>query len=337
MKLLLATDAWFPQVNGVVRTLSRMRDELAVMGVEVDVLAPDRFVTIPCPTYPEIRLAVAPGRRVARVIDEVAPDAIHIATEGPVGMAVRRIALRRGLPFTTSFHTRFPEYIRARLAIPVGLGYAAMRRFHAPSRAVMVATASLRDELEERGFRNVVAWSRGVDTSLFRPQRGGLGDLPRPVAAFVGRVAVEKNIADFLRLDLPGTKVVIGDGPQRPALERQYPATRFLGALHGEQLAAAFADADVFVFPSRTDTFGLVLLEALACGVPVAAYPVTGPIDVVDDPRVAVLDENLHLATTRALALSREHCRSFALGHSWTRCAEQFLANLAPMSPAARI
>ncbi len=335
MRLLLATDAWYPQVNGVVRTLARVRDELTAAGVTVEVVAPDGFRSIPCPTYPEIRLALAPGRGIARRIDTFAPDAIHIATEGPIGHATRALCLRRGLAFTTSFHTRFPEYVQARFGLPVGLGYAVLRRFHGPASAVMVATASLRRELEQRGFGNVVAWSRGVDTELFRPRRGGLGDLPRPVFAYVGRVAVEKNIGAFLALDLPGTKVVIGDGPQRAALARRHPEARFLGTLHGEALSAAFADADAFVFPSRTDTFGLVLLEALACGVPVAAYPVTGPIDVVNDPRVAVLDEDLGRAARAALALSRDDCRSFALGHGWDRTAQQFADNLALLTDAA--
>ena len=335
MRVLLATDAWFPQVNGVVRTLARVRDELTAAGITIAVVAPDGFRSIPCPTYPEIRLALLPGRGIAQRIDAFAPDAIHIATEGPIGHATRALCLRRGLAFTTSFHTRFPEYVKARFGIPAGLGYGVLRRFHGPAQAVMVATASLRRELKQRGFDNVVAWSRGVDTDLFRPQRGALGDLPRPIFAYVGRVAVEKNIAAFLALDLPGTKVVVGDGPQRAALQKRHPATRFLGTLHGQELAAAFADADVFVFPSRTDTFGLVLLEALACGVPVAAYPVTGPIDVVNDPRVAVLDEDLGRAAQAALALSREACREFALGHGWSHTARQFVSNLALLSDVA--
>jgi len=329
MKLLLATDAWFPQVNGVVRTLARVRDELTASGFTVEIVAPDGFRSIPCPTYPEIRLALMPGRAIAAQIDAFAPDAIHIATEGPIGQATRRICRKRGLAFTTSFHTRFPEYVEARFGLPVGLCYSLLRRFHNAASAVMVATPSLRRELEQRGFRNVVAWSRGVDTALFRPQRGALDNLERPVFAYVGRVAVEKNIGAFLALDLPGTKVVIGDGPQRAALERAFPATRFLGTLQGEALARVFADADVFVFPSRTDTFGLVLLEALACGVPVAAYPVTGPIDVVNDPAIAVLDEDLGRAARAALALSRHACRRFALGYSWSHTARQFAGNLA--------
>ena len=335
MKLLLATDAWFPQVNGVVRTLSRVRDELSAAGIAVEVVAPDDFRSLPCPTYPEIRLAIAPGRGIAARIEAFAPDAIHIATEGPIGQATRNLCRRRGLAFSTSFHTRCPEYVQARLGIPAGLGYALLRRFHRPAGAVMVATPSLRTELQRRGFANVVQWSRGVETTLFRPQRGGLGDLARPVFAYVGRVAVEKNLPAFLALDLPGSKVIIGDGPQRHALERRYPATHFLGTLHGEALAAALADADVFVFPSRTDTFGLVLLEALACGVPVAAYPVTGPIDVVNDPRVATLDEDLGKAALSALGLSREACREFAMGHTWARTAQQFLDHLVPLRPVS--
>ena len=335
MKLLLATDAWYPQVNGVVRTLARVRDELTASGFTVEAVAPDGFRSIPCPTYPELRLALAPGRAIAARIEAFAPDAIHIATEGPIGQATRRICRKRGLVFTTSFHTRFPEYVEARFGLPARLGYSVLRRFHNAASAVMVATPSLRRELEARGFRNVVAWSRGVDTTLFRPQRGALDGMERPVFAYVGRVAVEKNIAAFLALDLPGTKVVIGDGPQRAALARRYPDTRFLGTLQGEALAASFADADVFVFPSRTDTFGLVLLEALACGVPVAAYPVTGPIDVVNNPDIAVLDDDLGRAALAARHLSRDACRSFAMNHSWSHTARQFAANLAPLSAVA--
>jgi glycosyltransferase involved in cell wall biosynthesis len=330
LHILIATDAWAPQINGVVRTLTRVRDELQALGHRVTVIAPGDFASIPCPTYPEIRLALFPGRRMRRLIDAASPQAIHIATEGPLGQAARKYCLKRGLRFTTSFHTRFPEYINARFGIPPGWLYAALRRFHGPSAAVMVATESLRQELTGRGFRHVVPWSRGVDTELFRPRVERPYQVEPPIFLYVGRVAVEKNIEAFLRLRLPGSKVVVGDGPQLAALRRAHPEVLFTGAKTGEDLARHYAAADVFVFPSRTDTFGLVLLEALASGLPVAAYPVTGPLDVVNGASVGVLDENLARAAERALTIPRGDCRAFALGYSWRRCAEQFLANLAP-------
>ncbi len=331
------SDAWTPQVNGVVRTLTTVADELRAMGHTVEVIGPDRFRTIPAPTEPSVRLALFPGRRLRRLVDDFRPDAIHIATEGPLGLAARRLCLARGWPFTTAFHTRFPEYLRARLGIPESLTWRLMRRFHAPSAAVLVATPSLHRELATRGFRNVAAWTRGVDLALFRPRedRTGFG-LPRPVFLYVGRVAVEKNIEAFLALDLPGSKVVVGDGPARPSLEKRFPAAHWLGAKFGEELARAYAEADVFVFPSRTDTFGLVLIEALACGTPVAAYPVPGPLDVIDGAPVGVLDEDLGRAATAAIALDRAACRAYAEGFSWRRCAEILLERLAPIpQPAA--
>ncbi|MGF1612305.1 MAG: glycosyltransferase family 4 protein [Kiloniellales bacterium] len=330
MHILIATDAWYPQINGVVRTLSRVRDELQALGHRITVIAPNDFVSVACPTYPEIRLALMPGRRIAKLTRQAAPQAIHIATEGPVGQAARRFCMKRGLPFTTSFHTRFPEYINARFGIPPNWLYALLRRFHAPSRAVMVATGSLRRELEGRGFRHLVPWSRGVDTELFRPRAERLYELEAPIFLYVGRVAVEKNIEAFLKLKLRGSKVVVGDGPQLASLRQAYPAVHFTGAKTGEALARHYAAADVFVFPSRTDTFGLVLLEALASGLPVAAYPVTGPLDLVNGAAVGVLDQDLARAAERALAVSRDDCRAFALSFTWRRCAEQFLDNLAP-------
>ncbi len=327
MKLLLVTDAWAPQVNGVVRTLESVAERLRARGNAVDVVHPGLFNTVPCPTYPEIRLAALPGRKLRRLADESAPDAIHVATEGPLGIAARRYCVARGLPFTTSFHTRFPEYIHARCRLPVAWTYRAMRWFHGRAARVMVATRSVEDELRAHGFTNTVRWSRGVDTELFRPRPEAL-PFAQPIHLYVGRVALEKNIEPFLRLDLPGTKVVVGDGPQRRALEARYPDVRFLGAKHGEELARAYAAADVFVFPSRTDTFGLVMLEALASGVPVAALPVPGPLDVIGDSGVGVLDEDLAAACRRARDIPRGQCRDFARKHSWDACAELFASHL---------
>ncbi|MBC7800167.1 MAG: glycosyltransferase family 1 protein, partial [Gemmatimonadaceae bacterium] len=298
MRILIVSDAWHPQVNGVVRTLSMVMAELQSMGHVVDVVGPDRFRTIAMPTYASIRLALAPGRRLAAIIDAFRPDALHVATEGPLGYAARRWALRRGMAFTTSFHTRFPEYLHARTRAPLSLSYALLRRFHNAGSAMMVATGSLRRELAGRGFQNVRAWTRGVDLTRFQPSPIAELPYPRPVFLYVGRVAVEKNLGAFLRLDLPGTKVVVGDGPQREALAREHPAARFVGERHGAALAEAYASADVFVFPSLTDTFGLVLLEALASGTPIAAHPVTGPADVLEGaaPGVGALDHDLQAA-----------------------------------------
>ena len=335
MHIAIVSDAWFPQINGVVRTLSRVQQELQGLGHRVTVISPDLFANLPCPTYPEIRLAVLPGRRVRRRLDEMRPHAIHIATEGSLGWAARRYCRRRGFPFTTSFHTRFPEYVHARCGLPPAWLYALLRRFHGAGAGVMVATQSIRRDLEARGFSNVKDWSRGVDTELFKPREQEPGvpppfDLPRPVHLYVGRVAVEKNIGAFLALDLPGSKVVVGDGPQLKPLRGEYADVLFTGAKHGEELARHYAAADVFVFPSRTDTFGLVMLEALAAGVPVAAYPVPGPLDVVDGTGVGVLDEDLKRAAGNALSIPRQSCRDYALHFSWQRCALQFLDNLAP-------
>lgn len=336
MRILLATDAWFPQINGVVRTLGRVTEELTALGHEVLVVHPGRFRTVACPTYPEIRLAVAPRAGARRLLEDFRPDAVHIATEGPIGWAVRGLCVKRGLPFTTSYHTRFPEYVAARAPVPLALGYAVMRWFHRPSKGIMVATPTLLRELEGRGFRNVVAWSRGVDTELFKPRNDPAVDLPRPVYLYVGRVSVEKNLEAFLGLDLPlGSKLVVGDGPQLAALRQRFPRAHFVGARQGEELARHYASADVFVFPSRTDTYGLVMLEALASGLPVAAFPVPGPLDVIDGHGIGVLDEDLAYAAERALAIPPERCRAHALKFSWRACAEQFLGNLHPVAAAA--
>lgn len=334
MKILLASDAWAPQINGVVRTLNVVRQELERQGHVFEVICPELFRTFPCPSYPEIPLAILPGLGLARRIEAIRPEAIHIATEGPIGLAVRNHCVKRGLSFTTSYHTRFPEYLSARLPVPVDWGYAFMRWFHRPSKGIMVATQSMRRELEMRGFANLVDWTRGVDTVLFRPeapQAQAILDLPRPIHLYVGRVAVEKNIRAFLELKLEGSKVVVGDGPQRAALQAEFPAVTFVGAKQGEELAAHFASGDVFVFPSRTDTFGLVMLEALASGLPVAAYPVPGPLDIIDGVGVGSLSEDLGTAVREAIKLPRSLCREHALKYSWTACAEMFLENLRPL------
>ena len=331
-RIMIVSDAWTPQVNGVVRTLRTVTGELRAMGWAVEVVGPDRFRTIPCPTYPDIALSLLPGRKLARLIEDFAPDALHIATEGPLGMAARGYAMKRGLGFTTSFHTRFAEYIRARIGLPVGPVYAWMRRVHGAGQGTMVATPSLRAELAARGFRNLRAWSRGVDLAQFRPEPREDWGLPRPVFIYVGRVAVEKNISAFLDLDLPGSKVVVGVGPMLAELKRRYPGVHFAGERHGEALARAYAGADVFVFPSRTDTFGLVILEALACGTPVAAYDVTGPKDVLagaTEP-IGALGEDLRAAALAALNADRAACRAYAERHSWRACAELFASHLVP-------
>lgn len=328
-KILIFTDAWAPQVNGVVRTLETLGRDLTSLGCEVRYATPQGRVTIPLPTYPEIRLALFPRRGLERLIDEFAPDAIHIATEGTIGMSARAICIRRGMPFTTSFHTRFPEYVHARFPfISTKTVYRFLRWFHGPAAAMMVATPSLKEELETNGFHNVKIWTRGVDVTQFRPIPGASLPFARPIWLYVGRVAIEKNVEAFLRLDLPGTKVVIGDGPARPALARAWPDTQFLGPKSGEDLVRHYAASDVFVFPSLTDTFGLVILEALACGVPVAAFPVQGPKDVVGDSPVAALDYDLGRACLRALEIPRAAARAFALTRSWRSCTEQFLSNL---------
>ena len=330
MRILLATDAWAPQVNGVVMTLRNTIRGVEAAGHAVEVIGPDRFHSIPCPTYPEIRLALRPFPLFSRLAEKFAPDAVHIATEGPVGSAARTFCLREKLAFTTAYHTRFPEYVHARIRLPLRLTYDWLRRFHAPAKAVMVATRALHADLEQRGFGNLVTWTRGVDTELFRPGPPLANDWRRPVFMYVGRVAVEKNIEAFLALDLPGTRVVVGDGPQRAALQRRFPDAVFTGAKHGEELAAHFRSADVFVFPSRTDTFGLVLLEAMASGTPAAAYPVTGPIDVIAPGRSGVLLQDLRAAALAALELRRDGVRQHALAFSWERATQQFLGNLHP-------
>ncbi len=329
MRIAIVTDAWHPQVNGVVRTLSTTAEWLERLGHEATVVSPEGLPSIPCPTYPEIRLSLRAGRAVAGRLAALKPDAIHISTEGPLGLAARSWCLEHGQPFTTAYHTQFPEYLRARLPVPLRASYAWLRRFHAPAVRTLVSTQSMRRALAARGFRHLAQWGRGVDCDLFRPQDKTWLDLPRPVSVFVGRLAVEKGIEEFLALDLPGTQMVIGDGPAREALEQRYPQAMFTGCLHGEALARHIAASDVMVFPSRTDTFGLVMLEALACGVPVAAYPVTGPVDVIEQQVTGVLNDDLRLATLTALQLDPATCRTAALRRSWEACTLQFLRALA--------
>jgi glycosyltransferase involved in cell wall biosynthesis len=342
-RLLIVTDAWLPQTNGVVRTLTMVVGELRAMGHVVEVIGPDQFRTIPCPTYSDIPLALLPRRRMVRMIEAFRPDALHIATEGPLGMAARTWAMRTGFSFTTAFHTRFAEYLKARTGIPLRPVYAWMRRFHDAGQGMMVATQSLRADLTARGFRNIRPWSRGVDLALFKPEPCEHWNLPRPIFLYVGRVAVEKNIGAFLDLDLPGSKIVVGGGPILSRLRREHPNVLFTGSLRDEALARAYAGADVFVFPSLTDTFGLVLLEALACGTPVAAFPVTGPIDVFADAvgRVGAVNADLRTAVLEAMSADRVACRAHAEHYSWRVCAEVFLSHLVPLTcehlmPAAK-
>jgi glycosyltransferase involved in cell wall biosynthesis len=334
MPILVATDAWHPQVNGVVRTLSSLARSASALGTEIEFLTPDGFPSLAVPTYPGLRVALPNRREIARRIEAASPDAIHIATEGPIGWAARAYCRRRKLAFTTSYTTRFPEYIAVRSIVPASWSYAVLRHFHAAAAMTMVATSSLRQELSTRGFKKLGTWTRGVDTDLFTPDGASELDLPRPIFMTVGRVAVEKNLEAFLSLNLPGSKVVIGDGPQRSVLERRYPKVRFLGEKTGRELSSHFAAADVFVFPSLTDTFGVVQLEALACGTPVAAFPVTGPLDVIADHPVGALDTDLRSACIRALGISRQSCRSFALERSWENSARQFIGNLSALQPS---
>jgi glycosyltransferase involved in cell wall biosynthesis len=330
LKILIVTDAWAPQVNGVVRTLEILGRDLAALGHDVRFVTPEGRTTIALPTYSEIRLSIFSQRALEEEIREFAPDAIHIATEGTLGFAARAICQKYHIPFTTSFHTRFPEYIHARFPfVRERQVYRLLRWFHAPATAMMVATPSLKRELETQGFHNLRIWSRGVDTDLFRPIPDTGLPYPKPIWLYVGRIAVEKNVEAYLKLDLPGTKVVVGEGPARTELARSYPEAKFLGPKTGEDLARIYAASDVFVFPSKTDTFGLVVLEALACGTPVAAYPVQGPKDVVGGAAVAALDHDLEAAARAALTIPRDAAREFALANSWRACTLQFLSNLA--------
>jgi glycosyltransferase involved in cell wall biosynthesis len=327
----MVTDAWLPQVNGVVNTLHHTRDHLTLMGCQVTMITPADYHTVPCPSYPEIRLSLHPLARLGKQLDTLQPDHIHIATEGPLGHAARKYCMRNGLAFTTSYHTQFPEYIRKRLPLPLVVSYAYVRRFHHAAIRTMVATASQEALLRKWKFSNIVRWSRGVDTDVFRPDEKETLNVPRPLFTYAGRVAVEKNIEAFLTLDLPGSKCVIGDGPDLEKLKKRWPGVLFTGYRFGRELSRFVASADVFVFPSLTDTFGLVMLEALACGVPVAAFPVTGPLDVISHGETGMLDEDLRNAALAALDLDRQRCREEALRHTWQAASRQFLDNLVPV------
>lgn len=341
MRITLVSDAWAPQVNGVVRTLTTTVDMLRARDHVVQTITPDQFVSIPCPTYPEIRLALTTRRAVSRLIDEFRPEAIHIATEGPLGWLARGWCAARGIPFTTSFHTRFPDYVAARTPLSVDSLWRLVTRFHAPARSVLVATPRLAAELASHGLLQTQLWSRGVDLAAFAadvPPHPVMADLPRPIQLSVGRVAVEKNLTAFLDLQGPGTKVVVGDGPALVGLRARYPDAVFLGPLHGAALAGAYRAADVFVFPSLTDTFGLVMIEALACGTPVAGYPVAGPLDIVGKDGLGVeggsvpigaVDADLGAAVACALKSDRGACAAYAAHFSWERCLDQFVAALA--------
>jgi glycosyltransferase involved in cell wall biosynthesis len=335
VKLALVSDAWIPQVNGVTRTLAALQKGLTALGHKVVPLTPDLFRTLRCPSDAEVRLAVGARGRVTRLLAALAPDAIHIATEGPLGLAARGYCIERGLRFTTAYHTKYPEYLRARFHIPVSWTYPALRRFHRPSSAIMVATETVRRELAAQGFYPVVVWTRGVDVGLFRPGCPPALDLPRPVFLYVGRVAAEKGLPEFLELDLPGSKLVVGDGHLLPEMKRRYPMVHFAGRQEGEALVRHYASADVFVLPSRTETFGLVLLEALACGLPVAALPVPGPLDVIDGSGAGVLDWDLRAAALAALEIPRETCRSHAIRFDWRISTEQFLRHVVPVTAPA--
>lgn len=338
MRIALASDAWAPQTNGVVTTLKATADTLAQHGHEVQVISPRGLRSIACPSYPEIRLAVLPGAHVARQLRSFRPHAIHVATEGPVGLAVRGYCHARGVPFTTSYHTRYPEYLRARWPIPLAASYAWLRRFHGAAARTFISSASLERQLTQRGFQHLHLWRRGVDLKRFRnlAAHPELAGLPRPIVVCVGRLAIEKNLHAFLGLNLPGTKVMIGDGPERAALVRRYPQAVFTGYRFGDELASLLAGADVLAFPSLTDTFGLVMIEALACGVPVAAFPVAGPIDVIEQGVTGVLHTDLAVAITSALGLERAVCARRAAGFSWEAASAQFLAGLAPIPQAVR-
>jgi 1,2-diacylglycerol 3-alpha-glucosyltransferase/glucuronosyltransferase len=330
LKIAIATDAWAPQINGVVTTLGKMGEELTELGNEVMYITPEGFNTFPCPSYPSIRLAMFPNNKVASMLDEYKPDAIHIATEGPLGHAARKYCVKNNLKFTTSYHTQFPEYVRLRAPIPVSWTYKFLRNFHGKAQRTMVPTPSQQQRLIDEKFSDVVIWSRGVDTELFRPRSKHFITDPRPISMYMGRVAVEKNIEAFLKLDLPGTKYIIGDGPDLEELKKKYSEAKFTGFKRGEELATYLAAADVFVFPSLTDTYGLVMLEAMACGVPVAAFPVTGPIDVVLQGKTGELDNDLQKAVLKALKLKPEDCIEFARNNSWRTSAETFLNHLEP-------
>jgi glycosyltransferase involved in cell wall biosynthesis len=338
MRIAIVTDAWEPQVNGVVRTLQSVRQVLEKQGHQVLVISPDRFYSVPCPTYPEIRLAMVRSKTIGDLLDEFSPHAVHLATEGPVCVAARRWCLKYDFPFTTAYHTQFPDYVEARSGVPAEWVWRYIRWFHEPAQAILASTESIRTSLRAHGLSRVRHWGRGVDLANFRPDatpHPAMAGLAGPVQLYVGRVAVEKNLEAFLASGHAGTKVVVGDGPARATLEAKYPDVRFLGSMFGAELASAYAAADVFVFPSKTDTFGLVMIEALACGTPVAAYPVTGPVDILT-PQTGAMDDDLDAAIAAALTCDPAACADYGRGFTWEASARQFLAALAPIDEEAR-
>ncbi len=338
MRIAIVTDAWEPQVNGVVRTLQSVKRVLEAQGHKVFVISPDLFYSVPCPTYPEIRLAMVRSRTIGDLLDEISPHAVHLATEGPVCVAARRWCLRHDFPFTTAYHTQFPDYVEARSGVPAEWVWRYIRWFHAPAQSILASTASIRQALVDHGLTQIRHWGRGVDLANFHPgvtKHAVMADLPGPVQLYVGRVAVEKNLEAFLASGHPGTKVVVGDGPARAALAAKYPDAKFLGPMFGEELAQAYRAADVFVFPSKTDTFGLVMIEALACGTPVAAYPVTGPVDILT-PETGAMAEALDVAIGEALTRDRDACAAYGRSFTWEASAAQFLAALVPIIEEAR-
>jgi glycosyltransferase involved in cell wall biosynthesis len=334
MRIAIVSDAWRPQINGVVTTLGKTAEAAERLGHSVTVISAEGAKSFACPSYPEIRLALRPSRVVRERMRQFEPEAIHIATEGPLGLAARAYCARRAVPFTTSYHTQFPDYARARWGVPASIGYAFLRWFHRPAVRTLVGTQTVRANLQARGFDHLVSWSRGVDTALFRPDAAAREQATqrwaRPIMLYSGRVAVEKNLTAFLRLPVAGTKVIVGDGPAKCELQREFPDAVFLGYRFGAELASSMAAADVFVFPSRTDTFGIVMLEAMASGLPVAAFPVQGPLDVVRQGVTGVLDEDLQTAIRGALQLDPAQCRAFAQMQSWERCTRQFIGHLVP-------
>ncbi|OYW47176.1 MAG: alpha-mannosyltransferase [Sphingomonadales bacterium 32-68-7] len=339
MRIAIITDAWAPQVNGVVRTLTEVSEELRCRGHDVAVVSPDQYRSLPCPTYPEIRLALAGSGAVGRRLDAFAPEAVHISTEGPLGWAARRWCLRRKRAFTTAYHTQFPEYLARRTGLPAAAFWPYIRHFHRPAAGIMVATETIRSQLRAQRLTQLRPWTRGVDLALFGPDVAPpdlFFDLPRPIQLYVGRVAVEKNIEAFLANTHPGSKVVVGDGPALARLQGEFPEAHFLGKQTGLALAACYAGADVFVFPSTTDTFGLVMIEALACGTPVAAYPVPGPLDVLS-PGSGAMAERLEEAIARALTLDRGACLAHGRSFSWQTSTDQFLAALEPVQTVSAL
>jgi 1,2-diacylglycerol 3-alpha-glucosyltransferase/glucuronosyltransferase len=341
LHILIVTDAWHPQVNGVVRVLDTLRTRLMDRGFEVTVISPNDFITIPCPGYAEIPLALFPQRKIRARLKRMRPDVIHIATEGPVGWAMRKICLKKGLPFTTAYHTKFPQYVHERAPISLERLYGLMRKFHGPSECVFAPSHTVAEELESFNFKNVFKWSHGVDTDSFSPQEKDFFDLPRPIHMYIGRIAVEKNLPAFLDLDLPGSKVVVGPGPMREELMEKYPDVLFHLSYSDRELALCYSAADVFVFPSLTDTFGLVMAESLACGVPIAAFPVSGPLDVFGqkgacDMSFGALHEDLGEAVKLAYNKSPQACRSHAMNFSWKQVVDEFLDKIVPIDPALK-